>query len=573
MISPISPDIIARAAKHINTAVAEGRLPAVAANPFGHTPEQRKACELFVRRLAREGQLGSGVQDRDVSQLLPWLIGMGPLDPLLEDEAVVSVQVQAHDDVWVFQAGAWIQTDVAWESADVYRDYMRALAARSGTALTPDTPVVQKTFRAPTGRLQIDATAQTPSGITMHVRMGRQRQITLGSMLAAGGMSVEMYEFLQEITLRDIGALVVGLPGSGKTTLLEAMIALWPPVPAVALDDMSEFQPRHPMCVLYNLPSERLQDGFIWALRKNTQRVALAEVRGDETAAMLKFSGALVVWTTLHGSVDNAVVRLMALAQGAPGSPYKDLAEPLVKQVIGAAFPLIIETGALSVGGQTTFYIARIAHNQGAEIRTLFEAEIAGPELRGYRRVNDPADFLRSFPRRTWASFPPPTLDTLVTLADTAPVGALRALEQMVRANPTDADARMLLRRLAKDHREAKAYVTSLVERYQRRSAVLYAAEDWAALQAWYARIDGDPIAEWLMQEAPRLREGLRPISNAALAQLIAAQERAETTLRIRTPAPLAALWGDIRAHPAVYPDNLLTEVTAALQAPDEEAA
>ena len=34
---------------------------------------------------------------------------------------------------------------------------------------------------------------------------------------------------------------------------------------------------------------------------------------------------------------------MMALAQGAPGSPYKDLSESLVKQVIAAAFPLIIE--------------------------------------------------------------------------------------------------------------------------------------------------------------------------------------------------------------------------------------
>ena len=568
-MNDILREALSKAAEQINRAVTSGALPREAANPFRHTDEQRGMCRRFIADLRGQGLLGPQVTAADTDTIVRWLVGMGPLDPLLDDPSVISIQVISEDSVSVYRSGIWEKVPgVGWESADHLRDFATILASRTGTALGPDHPVVESTFQAPSGRVQIDATARTQAGVTLHIRLGRRTPVTLEQMLAAGGMSEAMFAFLQEVVARDAGVLIVGQPGSGKTTLLEALVQLWPQAPAVALDDRSEFQPDHPDCVLYNVPSDQLAQAFQHALRKNTTRIALSEVRGSEASEMLQFSGALTVWTTLHGTVDNAGLRLMTLAQGAPGSPYKGLAEALVMRVIEAAFPVIIETEAITIGGQAQFYISQIATNASQGPVRLFEAELDGPTLLGFRQVNRPEDLLHRYRRRVWGALAQPDVEAIDRAADLSPAAALTALEQYLRTHPSDHLALAVLRKLVRQFPEVGTHVRGRVQRYAQQVRALVLDRDWCGLLGLYCALDADPLVTGLAAQVTGLGQELMPVERAKLFRQRRAVQAAEDVLAL--PDNAAALIGlreAVLANPETYADGLDDEIQRRLEA------
>jgi pilus assembly protein CpaF len=556
------------AAEALSRAVAREELSPDAINPFRHTEAQRRDVRHLLSRMRAEGRLPSHIAESDLPEITRWLVGMGPLDPLLEDPSIVSVQVTAHDRCAVYRNGVWQRAAAAWESPAHFRQFAEVLAARTGTALGPDTPVVQADFHHPAGRLQIDGTARTPAGVTMHMRLGRRVEITLEQMVSRGGMSGEMYDFLREIARRDAGVLIVGLPGSGKTTLLEALIALWPPSqPTIALDDRSEFTPRHESCVLYNLPPEKLRAGFVHALRKNVTKLAVAEVRGEEAAEMLQYSGAMVVWTTLHGSTANAVTRLMSLAQGAPGSPYQELPEALVRRIITAAFPIVIQTDVMIVGGHATFYIAEIAAS-GETLTPLFRAVVDGPAIRGYEQVGDPDEVLSRYRRRVWGTVDLPPLPAVAKVAEFSPAAALTALESYLRVHAQDAQALALLRTLRRSHPEINRELKGRVGAYHRRVQAALEARRWAELLGLYAEIEADPLVRGVALEVSGLDAQIMPVRREELARRAAAVASVQETLAVASDVMAAvAVWHAVQEEPEIYPEGLLEEARAAVLA------
>ena len=90
-----------RAARLLSEAVAAGDLAASAINPFRHTQAQRNDVSKLLRRWIQDGSLGTDVTQGDLPRLTSMLVGLGPLDPLVRDPSVLSIQVQDYDAVLV----------------------------------------------------------------------------------------------------------------------------------------------------------------------------------------------------------------------------------------------------------------------------------------------------------------------------------------------------------------------------------------------------------------------------------------------------------------------------------------
>ena len=98
---------VRRASELLNEALTHGEaLPPEAQNPFQSTPEQRLIVLGLLRRWLQENRLGDGLMTgADLEALAALLVGMGPLDFLISDVSVVSINVLAHDQVWVQRSG------------------------------------------------------------------------------------------------------------------------------------------------------------------------------------------------------------------------------------------------------------------------------------------------------------------------------------------------------------------------------------------------------------------------------------------------------------------------------------
>ena len=494
----LTRDAIIDASSKLNLAVQKGVLPEEAANPFKSNERHRVDVLAYLRQLMSRGELDSQVTESDLKPLAATLVGMGPLDELIVDKSVSSIQVLDYDHVLVNRGGVWDRVSVTWESKEAFANFAYGLASRSGTAIDKkDHLVVQANFQ-PAGRIQIDSTARNASGVTLHIRRGRANPITLTQMLAADCLSPEMFDFVFEVAQRDMGVLIVGKPGTGKTTLLEAWMDMWPPVPSVGLDDRSEFFPRHPLCSLYDVPPERLSGALSDALRKNVARIAVAEVRGDEAAEMLRYSAAMTMWTTLHSTVDNAVLRLSGLVKGAPNSPYANVPDAMLRQTIAVAFPIVVETEVIVVGGRPTFFIAEIAHlGVDGETHPLFQVKLDGPHLRGFGLAAEEdalSLLLRQHRRRIWGGINIPALTTINRLADKSPGLALAALGEYMAVRRGDQRAVSLLSSLASQHSSIRNLIEESTLSYEAEIERATSFRDWGALLEIASRIRTDPV-------------------------------------------------------------------------------
>lgn len=556
----------------------DARLTRDALNPFRSSPEERLKVQRLLEKWSREGKLDSQVTASDLSSLTAMLIGMGPLDPLIEDRSVISINVLGPQQVQVQRGGVWEPAlvqgrAVSWPDAEALHTFAIALAARTGQTLEQEHPVIQAHFSAPiAGRLQIDTTARTPAGVSIHIRLGRSVPITLPQMVADGGLSAEMFEFLRGIAQRDIGVLIVGAPGTGKTTFMEACMDYWPLVPALALDDRSEFYPRHPQITTYDVPPERLRGSFVDALRKNVTRVAVAEVRGDEAAEMLRYSGALTIWGTLHGNVTNAVLRLVALVQGAPDSPYAGLPPQLVKEVIAQAFPVIIEMDRLVVGGRGIYFISQIAElREGGDAVPLFSTDVDGPRIKSFSNHGRAGNFLTRYRRRVWGGAELPQLGTLSNLQQDPtlpPTVSLAAVGEYLRAFPDNKDAIALLKAVM-GQPGIREMLHQALTQYQGDVKSALNERDWERLLRLYSALEADPVALAVAIEAAKMPT-LQPLVKDEVARRARLCAEARDILGLATDSrqilALIGLLERIERDPAIYPPVMRHEARKRLE-------
>ena len=562
------------AARLLSEKVADGDLPASAINPFRHTGAERSEVSCLLREWIQDGRLGTDVTLGDLSRITSMLVGLGPLDTLVRDPSVISIQVQGHDNVLAQRSGVWQTTDVTWEAPEELRVFGEALAARSGEELTPNRSVCQASFENPPGRIQIDGNARNESHLTIHVRLGRQEPITLMDMRAGGSLSDEMYEFLVAVAKRKVGVLVVGVPGTGKTTLLEAWVAHWPAQPAVALDDRSEFYPQHPHTVVYDVPADRLAQACAQALRKNVDRLLVAEVRGNEAAEMLRYSASMPIWTTLHANVKNAVARLMGLCK-AEGSPYANISADLLQELIAISFPLLVETEKLVIGGQAIFFVSQIAHlSAEGQPRPLFKSEVQGGRV-SFVKTGDPEEFLEQHPRRIYGGVGLPSLDTLANLVGDDPQLALAGIGEMLRVLPSDEGVLGLMKRLVRENDQIRALIRASINGQRRAIRAAIAERDWGEALRLLEQAKSDPLMKAIGNEVASLQ--LSDVSSEDLRERLTNAQAVDEVLAMTSETQrILALLGAlerVESHPEHFdgtPDQLrqrldTTEASGAL--------
>ena len=251
-------------------------------------------CEDPAERIAtllldESPLLSSDELERRTHRLVAELVGLGPIQALLDDPAVTDVLVNGPGEVWVERAGHLDRAGVVLTGAEIDRAVER-LVGPLGLRADRAHPVVDA--RLPDGtRVSVVMGPLAVDGPVLAVRRHRATTVPLSSFADDAQQSV-----LVEAVRRRCNIVVFGSTGSGKTTLLNALGALLPAHErVVTIEDVAELRlPGEHVVRLEARPGSAdgvgragVRELVRAALRLRPDRIVVGEVRGPEALDMI----------------------------------------------------------------------------------------------------------------------------------------------------------------------------------------------------------------------------------------------------------------------------------------------
>jgi pilus assembly protein CpaF len=293
-------------------------------------------------RLLVDGEaalLDAADRDELVARVVRDSVGLGPLEPLLDDPAVEEVMVNGPNHVYIERAGRIEATAVRFAGEEELRNAIERVLAPLGRRVDELSPMVDARL-SDGSRVNVVIPPLAIDGPLVSIRRFGLRRPDPDRLVALGTITTGQRRSLADAVAARRSILVSGGTGSGKTTLLNAVSSFIDPSErVVTIEDAAELRLQQPPVVrLESRPAGvegrgevTIRDLLRNALRMRPDRIVIGEVRGPEaldllTALNTGHDGAL---STVHAnSPRDALNRLETLAlMAGVGLPHAAVAE------------------------------------------------------------------------------------------------------------------------------------------------------------------------------------------------------------------------------------------------------
>jgi pilus assembly protein CpaF len=324
-----------------------------------------------------------------VRQLTDDILGYGPIEPLLRDDSVTEIMVNAPDKVYVERNGKLERTDVQFVDESHVMRIIDKIVSQVGRRVDEASPMVDA--RLPDGsRVNAIIPPLALRGPTVTIRKFARDPYTINDLISFGTVTGRSAQFIAACVKGKLNILISGGTGTGKTTTLNAMSAFIPgDERIVTIEDAAELQLQQDHVVtLESRPANIEGSGEIKirelvrnALRMRPDRIIVGEVRGAETLDMLQamntgHEGSL---TTIHAnSPRDALARLETLVLTAG----VELPHRAIREQIASAFDLLIQIERLVDGSRRVTAISEVLGME-ADVVTLQDVFVASPPAEG----------------------------------------------------------------------------------------------------------------------------------------------------------------------------------------------
>ncbi|OGT42054.1 MAG: hypothetical protein A3F42_02305 [Gammaproteobacteria bacterium RIFCSPHIGHO2_12_FULL_37_34] len=326
-------------------------------------------------------QLNNVEQTLLQSMLFDEIIGFGPLEPLLADETVTDILVNAPNKIYVERSGKLQPCSIRFRDAAHLLHVISRIVTKIGRRIDETTPYVDARLKDGS-RVNAIIPPLALDSPTLSIRKFNKQSITLGKMVAQKNMSAAMAALLSIAVRSRLNIVISGGTGSGKTTLLNAMSRAIPhDERIITIEDSAELRLQQEHVVrletrhanIEGLGAVTERDLVKNSLRMRPDRIIVGEVRGPEAFDMLQAmnTGHDGSMCTIHANkpieVPTRLVNMVTMANIGMST------ESIIQQVASSII-LIVQINRMQDGKRRVIAISEIEEeNAKLKLRNLFE--------------------------------------------------------------------------------------------------------------------------------------------------------------------------------------------------------
>lgn len=348
----------------------------------------------LVNSIVTGSQLPLGNRDvaTVVRQLVDELLGLGPLQPLIDDPVVTDIMVNGHREVYVEKLGKLTKTEVQFRSEEQLLNLARRIVSKVGRRIDESSPLVDARLEDGS-RVNVMIPPLALDGTCISIRKFSQDKLSLNQLAQKGSMSDSMVRLLDIIVRSRLNVLVAGGTGAGKTTLLNAMsFSISPQERIITIEDAAELKLQQPHVIraetrpanAEGLAAVSQRELLKNALRMRPDRIVLGEVRGEEAFEMMQamntgHDGSLC---TLHANSSlDALIRIENMLLMAQSS----LPLYALRRQVADTIDVVIQIERMRDGKRRVVAITEVQGLEGEQYITqdLYRYVVQGEDVQG----------------------------------------------------------------------------------------------------------------------------------------------------------------------------------------------
>jgi len=334
--------------------------------------------DLFEQILNEENiVLSRPERARLFEQIAAEILGLGPIQTLLEDPSVTEIMVNGAKNIYVERKGKIHRVPVTFENNEHVMRIIDRIVAPLGRRIDESSPYVDA--RLPDGsRVNAIIPPICLVGPTITIRKFSKSPITVEQLIQYETISQEAIQFLKVCVEAKLNIVISGGTGSGKTTLLNILSGFIPPDERIlTIENAAELQLRQEHVItLESRPPNiegrgeiTIRQLVINALRMRPDRIVVGEIRDEAALDMLQAmnTGHDGSMTTLHSnSPRDSLSRLetMVLMAG------MDLPSRSIREQITSAMDLVVHQERMRDGSRKIVNITEVSGMEGDVITT-----------------------------------------------------------------------------------------------------------------------------------------------------------------------------------------------------------
>ena len=320
------------------------------------------------------------------------MLGLGPLEPLLQDNDISDILVNGYRSVWIERNGKIYKTTVRFRDDQHLMSVINRIVSRVGRRIDEASPMVDA--RLPDGsRVHAIIPPLAIDGPGLCIRRFGGHSYRMEDLITNGTVTQEMADFVRIAVLTRLNILISGGTGSGKTTLLNCLSTYIPEDQRIiTIEDAAELALQQPQVFRLETRPPNVEgkgevtqrELFRNTLRMRPDRVIVGEVRGAEVLDMLQAmsTGHDGSMATIHANTPRdslGRLEMMMLLSGVA------LPEKAMHQYIANSINLIIQLARHSDGTRKIIKITEITGMEGDTVLTqdLFEYVRTGVDPTG----------------------------------------------------------------------------------------------------------------------------------------------------------------------------------------------